>query len=96
MPEGFDLAPIAIGAYQPRWFRNEQHVNLVEVVQIHQDLNARRSVGSHSRTFSLTDDLLHRPPIDLSLAAGERSQAADAITVMAIGETPVPPAQATP
>ena len=96
MPEGFELAPIAIGAYQPRWFIKDQHVNLVEAVQIHQDLDARRSVASRSRAFSLTDELLHRHPIDLSLAARERSQAADAFTVMAIGETPVHPAQATP
>ena len=96
MPEGFDLAPIAVGACQPRWFIKEQHVNLAEAPQMHQDLDARRSVGLHSGTFCLTDELLHRPPIDLGLAARERSRAADAFTVMAIGETPVPPAQATP
>ena len=42
---GFDIALIAVGAYEPRWFMKEQHVNPAEAVQIHQDLKAKRSVG---------------------------------------------------
>ena len=53
---GFDVALIAVGAYQPRWFMKEQHVNPAEAVQIHQDLKAKRSVGVHWGTFALTDE----------------------------------------
>ena len=96
MPKGFDLAPIAFSPYLPRSFIKEQQVNLAEAVQIHQNLKARHSVSLRAGTFSLTVDLLHQPPKDLSLAAREQDLGADAFTVMAIGETRVPPAQANP
>ncbi len=93
---GFDLALIAVGAYEPRWFMKEQHVNPAEAVQIHQDLKAKRSVGVHWGTFSLTDEPLDQPPKDLALALKERRLAADAFTVMAIGETRVLPSRSSP
>lgn len=90
---GFDLALIPVGAYEPRWFMKEQHVNPAEAVQIHQDLKAKRSVGVHWGTFSLTDEPLDQPPKDLALALRERGLPQDAFTVMAIGETRVLPAR---
>ena len=96
VPGSFDLALIAVGAYQPRWFIKEQHANLAKAVQTLWDLKARHRAGIHQGAFSLIDELLHRPPIDLGLAARERGQNEDAFTVMAISETRVPPARATP
>lgn len=93
---GFDLALIAVGAYEPRWFMKDQHVNPAEAVQIHFDLKAKRSVGVHWGTFNLTDEPLDQPPKDLALAVKERELAADAFTVMAIGETRVLPARPSP
>ena len=93
---GFDLALIAVGAYEPRWFMKEQHVNPAEAVQIHQDLKAKRSVGVHWGTFSLTDESLDQPPKDLAAALRERGLAPDVFTVMAIGETRVLPARQAP
>jgi len=84
---GFDLALIPIGAYEPRWFMKEQHVNPAEAVQIHLDLAARRSIGIHWGTFSLTDESLDEPPRALDAARRERGLGDDAFTVMAIGET---------
>ena len=96
MSESFDLALIAVGACPPRWFMKEQHVNPAEAVQIHQDLKPNRSAGVHWGTFNLTDEPLDQPPKDLSAALRERGLAADASTVMAIGETRVLPARLTP
>jgi len=84
---GFDLALIAIGAYEPRWFMTTQHVNPAEAVQIHLDVNAKRSVGIHWGTFELTDESLDQPPKDLIDARHAKGLADDAFTVMAIGES---------
>ena len=93
---GFDLALLAVGAYEPRWFMKEQHINPAEAVQIHLDLKAKRSIGVHWGTFALTDEPLDQPPQDLALALRERSLALELFTVMAIGETRVLPARTEP
>jgi N-acyl-phosphatidylethanolamine-hydrolysing phospholipase D len=84
---GFDIALIAVGAYEPRWFMTSQHVNPAEAVQIHVDVNAKRSVGIHWGTFELTDESLDEPPTQLAEARRAKGLADDAFTVMAIGET---------
>ena len=84
---GFDIALIAVGAYEPRWFMTEQHVNPAEAVQIHMDVNAKRSVGIHWGTFELTDESLDEPPKHLAEARRAKNIADDAFTVMAVGET---------
>ena len=84
---GFDIALIAVGAYEPRWFMKEQHVNPAEAVQIHLDLDAKRSVGIHWGTFELTDESLDLPPQHLAEARRARGLADEAFTVMAVGET---------
>ena len=85
---GFDLALLPIGAYEPRWFMSEQHVDPAEAVQIHLDLGAKRSIGIHWGTFELTDESLDEPP--RALARARARSAASPTTrsrVMAIGET---------
>ena len=84
---GFDIALIAVGAYEPRWFMSSQHVNPAEAVQIHLDIRAKRSVGIHWGTFELTDESLDEPPTQLAEARRAKGLADDAFTVMAIGET---------
>jgi N-acyl-phosphatidylethanolamine-hydrolysing phospholipase D len=84
---GFDLALVAVGAYEPRWFMATQHVNPDESVRIHQDLGARRSLGVHWGTFELTDEALDEPPRALAAARAARGVADDRFFVLAIGET---------
>ena len=84
---GFDVALIAIGAYEPRWFMREQHINPAEAVQIHLDIAARTSIGVHWGTFELTDESLDEPPRALARALRERGVADEAFAVIAIGET---------
>ncbi len=84
---GFDMALIAVGAYEPRWFMKEQHVNPEEAVQIHLDLKAKRSIGVHWGTFDLTDESLDQPPKDLAAARAAKKLPQEAFDVMAIGQT---------
>lgn len=84
---GFDMALIAVGAYAPRWFMKDQHVNPDEAVQIHLDLKAKRSVGVHWGTFDLTDESLDQPPKDLAVARAAKNLSKETFDVMAIGQT---------
>ena len=93
---GFDLALIAIGTYEPRWFMKEQHVNPLEAVQIHHDIRAKRSVGVHWGTFELTDEPLDEPPRGLEAATRAMGLATGEFTVMAIGQTLALPARQQP
>ncbi len=84
---GFDLAMLAIGAYEPRWFMREQHVEPAEAVQIHRDLKAKRSLGIHWGTFSLTDEALDQPPVALDQALRSSPMLEGAFRALALGET---------
>lgn len=94
---GFDLALLPVGAYEPRWFMTDQHANPDESVRIHRDLHAKRSLGVHWATFSLTDEALDQPPKDLAAARQAQGVADDAFFTLAIGETrKLPARQAMP
>ena len=84
---GFDLALLAIGAYEPRWFMQEQHTNPAEAVKAHKDLGARRSLGIHWGTFNLSDEALDQPPRDLALARQAEGVAEQDFFLIRIGET---------
>lgn len=84
---GFDLALIPVGAYEPRWFMAEQHVNPAEAVQMHRDLRARQSLGIHWGTFELTDESLDEPPRALAAARKAAGLVDQDFFVLAVGET---------
>ena len=83
----FDIALLAIGAYQPRWFMKDQHMDPAEAVQAHRDLRARQSLGIHWGTFELTDEPLDQPPRDLALARQAAGLPESDFFVLRIGET---------
>ncbi len=84
---GFDLALVPIGAYEPRWFMSQQHVNPMESVRIHQDVGAKRSIGVHWGTFSLTDEPLDQPPRELAIARQALKVKETDFGLLAIGES---------
>ena len=84
---GFDIALLPIGAYEPRWFMAEQHVNVEEAVKIHRDLGAKRSLGVHWGTFELTDEALDEPPRVLAAQRVASGLGEEEFFVLAIGET---------
>ena len=86
---GFDLAAIPVGAYLPRWFMKEQHVDPEEAVRIHRDVKARRSIGIHWGTFELTDEPLDEPIGELPVALRAHGVPEDEFVLFRHGETRV-------
>jgi len=69
----FDLSLIPIGAYEPRWMMQCQHVDPVEAVSIHQDLRSKQSIGMHWGTWVLTDEHVLEPPQMLAAELSQRN-----------------------
>lgn len=63
-----DVALIPIGAYAPRWFMAEQHVDPAEAVRILCEVEARHALGIHWGTFQLTDEAREAPQRELASA----------------------------
>ena len=57
----FRLAVLPIGAYEPRWFMGDQHMNPAESVKAFLDSGAELGLGHHHGTFQLTDEPIDAP-----------------------------------
>lgn len=84
---GFDIALLPIGAYEPRWFMQDQHVNPAEAVQIFKDLGCKRALAVHWGTFQLTDEALDEPPRALIEALQAQNVDGQDFQALAIGQT---------
>ena len=82
-----DLAFLPIGAYEPRWFMREMHMNPDEAVQAHLTLAARESVGMHFGTFQLTDEGVDQPAEALASSLQVRAIGPESFRVPRFGET---------
>ena len=93
----FDLALLPVGAYEPRDFMREQHIDPSEAVAIHRDVRAKVSVGIHWGTFDMADEALDAPLTELPRARQQAGLPDSAFRLLTHGETLVlqtpPPAQ---
>ena len=82
-----DFALLPIGAYDPAWFMEKQHMNPEQAVQAFVDLRARNFVAMHWGTFKLTDEPLDEPPVRLRAEWARRGLPAETLRIPAIGAT---------
>jgi len=87
--KGFDLALIPIGAYEPRWFMKPQHVDPQDAVQMHVDLQAKKSIGMHWGTFVLSDEAIDEPPKAIAETLKARSLHPDEFITVPHGQITV-------
>lgn len=57
----FALAILPIGAYEPRWFMTDVHMNPEEAVRAHRDLQSKQSLSIHFGVFQLTYEAIDEP-----------------------------------
>ena len=81
-----DAALLPIGAYEPRWFMQYQHMSPGEAYQTFLDLRARYLLPMHWGTFDLTDEPLDLPPRALRAELARRGGDPARAPILAIGE----------
>jgi L-ascorbate metabolism protein UlaG (beta-lactamase superfamily) len=62
------LAILPIGAYEPRWFMRDSHMNPAESAQAFLDCGAEFALAHHYGTFQLSDEAIDAPLIALAEA----------------------------
>ena len=87
----FALSLLPIGAYEPRWFMKDVHLNPEEAVTAHRELRSEFSIGIHFGTFQLTYESIDQPLIDLSAALQKHKIPGSEFEVMTPGETLIVP-----
>ena len=81
------LALLPIGAYAPRWFMGNVHMNPADAMRAFAELGAARAVGMHFGTFQLTDEAIDAPERDLEAAREAAGLPAARFSTLDVGET---------
>ncbi len=82
-----DWALLPIGAYEPRWFMEPQHMSPEDAGEAFLRLRAKTLVAMHWATFKLTDEPLGEPPLRMRAWFRQRGVDESRLWVMDIGET---------
>jgi L-ascorbate metabolism protein UlaG (beta-lactamase superfamily) len=80
-----DGAMLPIGAYDPPWFMETQHMNPEQAVQAFDDLGARDFLAMHWGTFKLTDEPLDEPPLRLNVEWQRRTFSGSRLHILPVG-----------
>ncbi|MDB4966198.1 MAG: outer membrane protein romA [Myxococcales bacterium] len=82
-----DWAMLPIGAYEPRWFMEPQHMNPEDAGQAFERLGARNLCAMHWGTFKLTDEPLAEPPRRIARYFAEHQLDASRLWMFDVGQT---------
>ncbi|MBU4526500.1 MAG: MBL fold metallo-hydrolase [Desulfomicrobium sp.] len=66
------LSLLPVGAYEPRWFMQQAHMNLAEAVQTFLDLGQGHAMGTQHEVFAMADEAYADPRRDLQEALRTR------------------------
>jgi L-ascorbate metabolism protein UlaG (beta-lactamase superfamily) len=80
------LAILPIGAYEPRWFMRDQHMNPEDAVQALADCGAEMALAHHHGTFQLTDEAIDAPALALGEALDAAGVAREKFAVLKPGQ----------
>lgn len=86
-PEGFRLAFLPIGAYEPRWFMHVVHMGPDDSLLMYKDLKVSQAIAIHLGTFDLGIDGQDVPANHLKKLLKEPRHADVNFTVLQNGET---------
>jgi L-ascorbate metabolism protein UlaG (beta-lactamase superfamily) len=86
-----DLATLPIGAYAPRWFMKDHHMNPEEAVLAHKEMGPTLSIGMHFGTFQLTDEGIDDPINELVKAREKLKVPAGQFITLDQGESQIFP-----
>jgi L-ascorbate metabolism protein UlaG (beta-lactamase superfamily) len=84
---GIDWAMLPIGAYEPRWFMEPQHMNPDEAAAAAKLLGAKNFVAMHWGTFKLTDEPIGEPPERARIAWAREGGKEENLWILDPGET---------
>jgi L-ascorbate metabolism protein UlaG (beta-lactamase superfamily) len=82
----FKLAILPIGAYEPRWFMRDHHMNPAEAVQALIDCGGELAIAHHHGTFQLTDEAIDAPSLALAEALVAAGISAERFAVLHPGQ----------
>jgi L-ascorbate metabolism protein UlaG (beta-lactamase superfamily) len=80
------FAALPIGAYAPRWFMRDNHMNPDDAVQAHLQLQSQQSMAIHFGTFKLSDEGQFAPLMALEQALHDRQVPSESFRAPKPGE----------
>ncbi len=79
------IALLPIGAFEPRWFMMDNHMNPEEAVKVMADCGAETALGHHWGTFQLTNESVEAPREALAAARAAAGLAPERFPAMQAG-----------